>query len=270
MSYKKGYVVIPILLGVVAVGLTGAIVYDRLSGGKLSNSIRSYISDGFSGDNSMFSDNSYSNNNDGVRDSASPIYGESLGTAHGSRSEAYERQTEGFSGDTTTSSGSVSSERIDTRYSNEYWDPFVRDSISIMFGSMMSELGDAIDKQKSTQGMCKYLKDGLVNFIVSERGQEAYENHHGGILPAAYPQVPPLSYFQLDKFVCMENGTNLIMAMPIPVSSVSGTEYRTKCYSGRMEDYINFKSYNDAFPGAREELPAGVSPEFESFVCASK
>ncbi|MBP6925961.1 MAG: hypothetical protein KBC22_02810 [Candidatus Pacebacteria bacterium] len=268
MNYKKGYVVVPILLGVAAVGLTGAIVYDRVSGGKLSDSIRSYISDGFSGDNSMFSDNSYSNNTGGVRDSAPPIYGESLGTAHGSRSEAYERQTEDFSGDTTTSDEAVSSERRNTHYSNEYWDPFVRDSVGIMFGSMLSELGDFIDKQKSTRGVCEYFKDGVSNFIVFERGQTAYEDYHGGILPAAYPQMPPLSYFQVDKFVCIENGTNLLMAMPIPVSGISGTEYRTECYSGRIEDYGSLKSYNDSFPGAREELPVGVSPKFDAFVCA--
>jgi hypothetical protein len=43
--YNHGHILVPILLGVVAVGLTSAIVYDRMSGGALSNGIRNYFTD---------------------------------------------------------------------------------------------------------------------------------------------------------------------------------------------------------------------------------
>ncbi|MBP6925959.1 MAG: hypothetical protein KBC22_02800 [Candidatus Pacebacteria bacterium] len=86
---NRGFIFIPILLGVAAVGLTAAFVYDRMSGGALSNGIRNYFTDGSDGINS---NQSQSGGRTLTPDAPNPVRVPPIGEAYGSRSPAYDSQ----------------------------------------------------------------------------------------------------------------------------------------------------------------------------------
>lgn len=87
---NHGFIFVPILLGVAAVGVTGAFVYDRMSGGKLSNGIRNYIHETFFDDSDSIKNNSDLPNSTSDKPKNIPV--PQRDSAQGTRSPAYESQ----------------------------------------------------------------------------------------------------------------------------------------------------------------------------------